>query len=941
MFSKLFRCRTVRPSSSRPAARRLGFRPSLEALEGRFMPSTFQWVSEGDGNFNDPSNWLDQSNNPGVPTVGDTAIIDEGDINVTLPANVEVYKLTDAAHLILPSGVSLTVDSSSTINGALDNAGTVNVNNAGTKLTLTDGGSSSGTFNTSNSTGTLEFYGGAPANWNAGIQFTGSGLLDVIGSVNVNAPLTINVPMQLDSSQPATSGDIVDNGGLTIADTLNWTGGTIGGNSTNITQLGASATTTIDANNNAVVDTGHVLQNAGTVNWVGGSFIVLNTNSIFTNQAGGTFNVLFDGQLKTNGTGTTFNNAGVFNMEGPVGTGTTLVGPAFNSSHVVHVSSGTLSLSGGAATGSFQVDSGAQLGFVSGTYTVNAGATISGTGLVDVASTVTVNEPLTVAKIQVDAPGDLVDDGNVSITGTLSWTGGTIGGSSTNITQLGAYATTTINSTGRVYVDSGHLLQNAGIVNWVGGIIELNSSTASITNQASGMFNAACDASMVVNGASGGTFTNAGVFNKTSSAGTGTTTMGSTFNTTGTVDVQSGILAIEGLGTATGGQFITAAGDLVEFNDVFGNYTLNSGTTFSGPGTADLIAGTLNVNGNVAASVFQLDGGTLTGTGNLTTSGTFTWNGGAISDPNGSFTIPVGATFNIQNNSSKTLSAGTLNLFGTTNWMGSGDLTFSGAATIANNSGAVFNILNDQKMSGSGVFTNNGLLSKVSGSSTTTIAIRLNNAGRVEVHSNMLSVTGSVDQVSGATLTGGTWAVFGSTGIPSSLSLASAPNLTTIGSFANVQLTGATASFTNLSALNTVAGQLSVFGGQTFTTPGALSVTGVLGIDPTSTVTVAGNFTLAAGATLNIQMGGTNATPTIGHVAATGTVTLAGKLNMTSTVLPALHSKFTLVNNQGSNPISGTFAGLPEGSTFKVNGATYKISYLGGNGRSVVVTRIK
>ena len=46
------------------------------------------------------------------------------------------------------------------------------------------------------------------------------------------------------------------------------------------------------------------------------------------------------------------------------------------------------------------------------------------------------------------------------------------------------------------------------------------------------------------------------------------------------------------------------------------------------------------------------------------------------------------------------------------------------------------------------------------------------------------------------------------------------------------------------------------------------------------------------------------------------------------------------LDNLGSAAITGTFAGLPEGAKVTINGTVYTISYKGGNGKSVVLTRI-
>jgi len=49
--------------------------------------------------------------------------------------------------------------------------------------------------------------------------------------------------------------------------------------------------------------------------------------------------------------------------------------------------------------------------------------------------------------------------------------------------------------------------------------------------------------------------------------------------------------------------------------------------------------------------------------------------------------------------------------------------------------------------------------------------------------------------------------------------------------------------------------------------------------------------------------------------------------------------QFTIIDNQGSNPVTGTFAGLAEGATLAFgDGGVLRISYVGGDGNDVVLT---
>jgi hypothetical protein len=49
---------------------------------------------------------------------------------------------------------------------------------------------------------------------------------------------------------------------------------------------------------------------------------------------------------------------------------------------------------------------------------------------------------------------------------------------------------------------------------------------------------------------------------------------------------------------------------------------------------------------------------------------------------------------------------------------------------------------------------------------------------------------------------------------------------------------------------------------------------------------------------------------------------------------------FTILNKTSAGAITGTFSGLPEGSTFLSNGRTYQITYVGGDGNDVVLTDV-
>jgi autotransporter-associated beta strand protein len=54
--------------------------------------------------------------------------------------------------------------------------------------------------------------------------------------------------------------------------------------------------------------------------------------------------------------------------------------------------------------------------------------------------------------------------------------------------------------------------------------------------------------------------------------------------------------------------------------------------------------------------------------------------------------------------------------------------------------------------------------------------------------------------------------------------------------------------------------------------------------------------------------------------------------------VPANGSKFTIINNDGTDPVIGTFRGVAEGDTIDVHGTKFTVSYRGGDGNDVVLS---
>jgi hypothetical protein len=99
--------------------------------------------------------------------------------------------------------------------------------------------------------------------------------------------------------------------------------------------------------------------------------------------------------------------------------------------------------------------------------------------------------------------------------------------------------------------------------------------------------------------------------------------------------------------------------------------------------------------------------------------------------------------------------------------------------------------------------------------------------------------------------------------------------------------------------------------------------------------------TLPSGSTLNVQANGSTAGSGYSQLSVAGTVIVTGStLNFTLAFTPSIGTTFTIINNTGSGAVVGTFKNLPPNGTFMVSGITFQITYAGGDGNDVVVTRI-
>ncbi len=103
----------------------------------------------------------------------------------------------------------------------------------------------------------------------------------------------------------------------------------------------------------------------------------------------------------------------------------------------------------------------------------------------------------------------------------------------------------------------------------------------------------------------------------------------------------------------------------------------------------------------------------------------------------------------------------------------------------------------------------------------------------------------------------------------------------------------------------------------------------------------AGNTTFNDGSHFDVELAGTTVCSDYDQLRVTGTVNL-GNANLNTSFLNSFKPKsgdsFTILDNDGTDAITGTFKDLSEGATFTVDGVVFKVSYTGGDGNDVVLT---
>jgi hypothetical protein len=121
--------------------------------------------------------------------------------------------------------------------------------------------------------------------------------------------------------------------------------------------------------------------------------------------------------------------------------------------------------------------------------------------------------------------------------------------------------------------------------------------------------------------------------------------------------------------------------------------------------------------------------------------------------------------------------------------------------------------------------------------------------------------------------------------------------------------------------------------------PVAVNANGTLAPGASPGILSTGDVNFAAPSTFAVELNGPAAGTGYDQLDVTGTVnlggtTLSGSLGFT----PAPGAVFRIIDNDGADPVVGTFNGLAEGATVAIGAVNFTVSYKGGDGNDVTLT---
>lgn len=562
----------------------------------------------------------------------------------------------------------------SNISIALNNDGLIEVQ-AGT-LQATGGGVSSGDMDISTSS---NFTLSGNHAIHAGASLNGAGTLAIaIGTTTFDDAPTGAGNLAITNGNAVFNGTGVLNGLTLVGGTLSGTGTLTVDGLTSWTFTNLFGTGVLNANG-GIAMTGdtfartisqRTLNNAGFATFNGTGQISLNQSAVWNNLPGSVFEI-----QNTSPIGVTVVPAGSFNNQGTLrktSAGTSNIAVALNNDGLIELQAGALTASGGGTcNGDIDLASSCNM-TLTGTHTINAGASLTGAGTLTIATGTTTftNAPAGTGNVVI-TNGNAIFNGTAAMN-TLALVGGSLGGSGTlTVSGLTSWTFSTLAGAGVLNANGGiaitgdtfartlaqRTLNNAGIATFNGtGSISLNQN-AIWNNLPGSTFEIQNTGPIGVTVTPAGAFNNQGTIRKTS---TGTSTISVAVSNAGTIEVDAGILNIASSLTDFSGTTLTG-----------GTFDITGILRFTG---ANIVTNSAHIVLDGATSAIQNSSGVdaLANFSTNTPTGTFQFKNGRSFTRSGSFanagvvTVgPGGGTFSatgayVQTGGLTTLDGGTL-----------------------------------------------------------------------------------------------------------------------------------------------------------------------------------------------------------------------------------------------------------------------------------------
>lgn len=555
----------------------------------------------------------------------------------------------------------------------------------------------------------------ATATLNGGAVLSGAGSTEFSsGNFALNGSVTSTV-----TTLKQSGGTLTGASGAQFQGNWQWTGGTVAG------------TLTIPVGRTLRLAGGQlapstVLTNRGTVRWEGPSSLQGNQNVTVNNEAGATWEFAATGQPFTNYLdGNHFYNHGLMNRTAASGN-VALTSWNFHTDGTFNASAGTN-----------QIDANLEL---------LSGATFTGSGVLTLLNSTSLKGDTAFNGNVRFSSGTLTGDPAASMTGTLVWTEGSIGGEC----RIASGGTLVISGTSSRFINASSRIVVDGTISWLqGGVTGIYESGITVRNGGLLQFqdygsldNYLSPNHLVVQ--PGGTI---------SKTGPGGVALGWSFENNGSIAVHAGLVSLNGGGTGSGSVSGDGSG-VVRYNS--GDHILQTGATLSG--NVETTGGSLLASGT-AGGHLDVKGGTVGSTG----SGVFSFTSGARmlgGSLAGNLLIPAAASLEITGSDGKQLQPQTVLVNqGLLLWSGGQPIQGNDTVTIDNRAGATFRLTADGD-----VFANyypgnrllqNGTLEKTAGTGSTVIDEWLvEGAGTLSVQTGSIDFNTNVNLLPGAIFQG-------------------------------------------------------------------------------------------------------------------------------------------------------------------------------------------